>query len=121
MRKVLLLLILALPVLACGGSATGSGGGVEASPPVFRVISANVGTSTYGRTEVTVRATNDSGRLVEGVRINVDCYDGGTLIATEWMPADPYDVAAGAEVIRSVRFAEGVTCDNVKARITARR
>jgi hypothetical protein len=119
-RKALLftLLVLFLAMLACG---SGGAIGQPTEQPKLTIISVSQGTSKFGRTQATIHVRNDSSRIVKGVKLHADCYKDGKVIASEWLPAEPYDLNPGQEAIESVRFGEGITCDEIKARATANR
>ena len=115
------ILVLALVVLA--GCVVAMPDLPEAAPalkPEITIVSVKLGKSTYGRTQGTVHIRNDNSATVAGVKVWVDCYQGTTIGEAEWMPADPYDLAPGAEAVVNVRFAEGVKCDKIRARVTVR-
>jgi hypothetical protein len=102
------------------------------------ILSAVQGKSQYGRTQVVVHIRNDTGHTAGGVKVHAECYRGGKLVghtaggvkvhaecyrggklvATDWHPADPYDLEPAMDVGVTVRFDEGVICDDIKVRTT---
>ena len=80
------------------------------------ILSAVQGKSQYGRTQVVVHIRNDTGHTAGGVKVHAECYRGGKLVATDWHPADPYDLEPAMDVGVTVRFDEGVICDDIKVR-----
>lgn len=120
---------------ACAVCAVGqvfmSGGGSASSPsvkpvarptaqPVFELVTSSFRVDHYGRVEAVAEFANVSGRPVEGVRIWADCFDAaGTIIASEYMWADPKDLVDGQHTVRAVTLGEGVECDSVRMRATA--
>lgn len=82
------------------------------------IVSAVLNRDRGGRDQMVIHIRNDDTIMGENIRIWADCYnDSGTIIASEWLPSDPYSLAPKQESVRSIRFAEGVRCARGRARV----
>ena len=115
---LLVLLIASVCVVIWLLSRSGGNGGLIGATPTTKatitVLSAVQGESRWGRTQVVVRVRNGSGRTAVGVEVHADCYLGGTVVATDWMPVKPREFEPGQESTQDVTFGEGVVCDDIK-------
>jgi len=110
----LVLLIIVLFLVVSGEDGGGRIGATPRPKAVITIVSAVQGESRWGRTQVVVRVRNGTGRTAVGVEVHADCYRGGTVVATEWMPVKPREFEPGRESTQDVTFGEGVVCDDIK-------
>jgi hypothetical protein len=93
---------------------------IEDDKPEVTIVSVVQGVSKWDRTQATIHIRNDGPGTAEGVKIWADCYNGGEVTDTEWLPSEPYDLPEGEISIRDITFDEDVTRVKIKGRVTIR-
>lgn len=101
----------------------GDSASVVSSTSNVRIISAVADVRARGldmRQMVTIHVRNDGDATAQIVKVWADCYYDGKVVATEWMPTEPYHLAPGQESVREVWFDKGIECDSVRTRVSKR-